>query len=113
MSEMQNLPSYVLRRGAQHLEDRAAVYDKRGERSIGATVAAFSAITGVQMTEEQGWLFMTLLKAVRSQQGQFKQDNYEDGAAYFALMCESAARDRTEPCNPLSPEFINPSTERG
>lgn len=84
----------ILKTGAQHIEDRAAVYDKAGERSIPATVDAFNAITGGSMTAEQGWLFMAMLKAVRSQQGDFKQDNYEDGAAYFALMCEQGSKDR-------------------
>ncbi|MGL4517049.1 MAG: DUF6378 domain-containing protein [Shewanella sp.] len=85
----------ILRAALGHLEDRAATYDKpEGERSMGSTVLAFSAITGVLMTEEQGWLFMTLLKAVRSQQGSHKGDNYEDGAAYFALAGEAALRDR-------------------
>mgnify|MGYP006055903601 CR=1 FL=1 len=83
--------SDILKAAAGHMDDRAATYDKpEGERSMLATVAAFEAVTGVQMTEEQGWLFMVMLKAVRSQQGQFKQDNYEDGAAYFALAAESA-----------------------
>lgn len=83
--------SDILKAAAGHMDDRAATYDKpEGERSMRATVEAFEAITGVQMTEEQGWLFMVVLKAVRSQQGQFKQDNYEDGAAYFALAAESA-----------------------
>jgi len=81
----------ILKAAAGHMDDRAATYDKpEGERSMRATVVAFEAITGVRMTEEQGWLFMVTLKAVRSQQGQFKQDNYEDGAAYFALAAESA-----------------------
>lgn len=89
-------PADVLRAGAQHMEDRAATYDKpAGERSMGATVDAFNAITGNQVTEEQGWMFMALLKMVRSQQGQFKLDNYEDGAAYFALAAESGAKSRT------------------
>src|SRR5690606_34517339 len=80
---------------ADHLKDRAETYDKpAGERSMAATVSAFHAVTGVSMTEEQGWLFMVLLKAVRSQQGRFKADNYEDGAAYFALAGEAAAVDR-------------------
>ena len=61
---------------------------------MGSTVLAFAAITGVLMTEEQGWLFMALLKAVRSQQGAYRSDSYEDGAAYFALAGEAAARDR-------------------
>ena len=61
---------------------------------MGATVDAFLAVTGVSMTEEQGWLFMALLKAVRSQQGAYRADSYEDGAAYFALAGEAAVRDR-------------------
>jgi hypothetical protein len=85
----------ILRAAMGHMEQRAATYDKpEGERSMGATVAAFKAVTGVSMTEEQGWLFMALLKAVRSQQGGYRADSYEDGAAYFALAGESAVRDR-------------------
>ncbi len=84
-----------LRAGLKHMEDRAQTYDKQeGERSMGATVRAFAEITGVQMTEEQGWLFMATLKAVRTQQGKFRQDNYEDGAAYFALAGEAASQSR-------------------
>lgn len=83
------------------MKDRAATYDKpEGERSMGATVEAFNAVTGHQLTEEQGWLFMALLKAVRSQQGGYRADSYEDGAAYFALAGEAAARDRKKPVIP-------------
>ena len=85
----------ILEAGLGHMRDRAATYDKpQGERSMGATVEAFRAITGHDLTEEQGWLFMALLKAVRSQHGQFRADSYEDGAAYFALAGEAAHRDR-------------------
>ena len=78
-----------------HLGDRASTYDNpTGERSMGRTVEAFNAITGHKLTEEQGWLFMCLLKQVRSQQGKYKSDSYEDGAAYFALMGECAAKVR-------------------
>lgn len=79
------------------MKDRAATYDKpEGERSIGATVQAFNAITGdgLMSSEERGWLFMALLKAVRTQQGSYRADNYEDGAAYFALMGEAASAER-------------------
>lgn len=55
------------------------------------TVSAFNAITDQEISTEQGWLFMALLKAVRTQQGDFRLDNYEDGAAYFALMGEQAS----------------------
>ena len=88
----------ILQAAAGHMQDRAATYDKpEGERSMGATVEAFKAVTGHCLTEEQGWLFMALLKAVRSQQGAHRADSYEDGAAYFALAGEAAARDRTRP----------------
>ena len=85
----------ILEAAAGHMKDRAATYDKpAGERSMGATVKAFEAVTGVTITEEQGWLFMQLLKAVRSQQGAYREDSYADGAAYVALAGEAAARDR-------------------
>lgn len=35
-----------------------------------------------------------LLKATRSQQGSYRADSYEDGAAYFALAGEAAAKAR-------------------
>jgi hypothetical protein len=92
-----------------HMQDRAATYDKpEGERSMGATVDAFTAVTGVSMTEEQGWLFMALLKAVRSQQGAYRADSYEDGAAYFALAGEAAARDRLITSSmPIHPAWVD------
>lgn len=79
------------------MQDRAATYDKpEGERSMSATVAAFNAVTGdgVMNTEERGWLFMQLLKAVRSQQGEFRADSYEDGASYSGLAGEAAYKER-------------------
>lgn len=78
------------------LDVRAKTYDSpSGERSMAATVAAFKAVTGHELTEEQGWLFMALLKAVRSQKGVYRLDSYQDGAAYFALAGETAARTRS------------------
>lgn len=89
-----------LRKGAQHMEDRAATYDQeQGERSIERTVNMFNELTGQNMSAEEGWLFMALLKIVRSQQGPFKADNYEDMAAYAALAGEQAFRDRA--ANPV------------
>ena len=107
----------ILTAALGHMRDRAATYDKpEGERSIGATVDAFQAVTGVSMTEEQGWLFMALLKAVRSQQGAYRADSYEDGAAYFALAGEAAVRDRTvkesltvHPVHPATFDHIDPA----
>lgn len=85
----------ILKAAAGHMEDRAATYDKpEGERSMAATVSAFRCVTGHSLTEEQGWLFMQLLKAVRSQQGGYRADSYEDGAAYASLAGEAAYRER-------------------
>lgn len=82
----------ILRAALGHIADRAATYDKpAGERSVPAVAEAFAAITGIRLTPEQGWLFLVLLKATRSQQGEYRGDNYEDLAAYAALMGEAAA----------------------
>ena len=91
----------VLRNAAGHIGDRADTYDKpEGERSMASTVEAFNAITGHSLDEEQGWLFMGILKMVRSQQGKFKVDNYEDEAAYAALRAECAFIFRNKTPNP-------------
>lgn len=83
----------VLETAAGEMKDRAATYDNAsGERSMAATVAGFAAITGVHMTEQQGWQFMEVLKMVRSNQGGFRMDSFVDGAAYAALAGEAAAR---------------------
>ena len=87
--------SDCLKSAAQHLSDRASTYDSPdGERSMARTIGTFYALTDVFVTEEQGWMFMALLKMVRSQQGDFKLDNYEDGASYFALAAEAASEER-------------------
>lgn len=90
---------WFLEQGLKHMAVRASTYDKQamgGERSMQACVNAFIAITGDGQidTAERGWMFMVLLKLTRSQQGQFKADNYEDAAAYCGLMGESAAAER-------------------
>jgi len=83
--------SSILSTGAQHLKDRGVTYDAPGgERSMGKTVQMFNAYSGLNVTEEQGWAFMAMLKLVRTSQGEYKGDNFEDGAAYFALMGEAA-----------------------
>jgi hypothetical protein len=85
----------LLEAAAAHMKDRAVTYDAaRGERSMEKTVTAFNALTGHTLTTEQGWLFMVVLKAARSQQGALKLDNYEDLVAYASLLGEAAATER-------------------
>lgn len=76
-----------------HLESRAALRDQAGgERSMARTVTAFNAITGHALSERDGWLFMATLKATRAATtAKGIPDDYQDGAAYFALAGESAA----------------------
>lgn len=82
-----------LEKALGHMQDRAATYDSaKGERSMGKTVAMFNAMYEQELTEEQGWAFMCLLKLVRTSQGDFRADNYEDLAAYAGLMGESASQ---------------------
>ncbi|WP_051524172.1 DUF6378 domain-containing protein [Zymobacter palmae] len=79
-----------------HMQDRAATYDApSGERSMGKVVGAFRELTGIEMTEEQGHLFMCCLKIARATQGDFRLDNYEDLAACAGLAGEAAAKERT------------------
>lgn len=73
------------------MEERGKDRDKPdGERSMARCVAAFNAMTGHKLDEEDGWLFMVYLKHSRMRAGQFRQDDYEDAVAYEALMAESA-----------------------
>lgn len=88
-------PEYILTHASGHIADRAKTYDApEGERSMAKTVVAFNAITGHNLTEAQGWLFMALLKAVRAfQRPGYHADSIEDMAAYVALMGEAKARE--------------------
>lgn len=86
----------ILESGLGHMKDRAVTYDNpQDERSMGKTVDMFNILYGLELTEEQGRAFMELLKLVRTSQGEFKLDNYEDMAAYAGLMGEAAAKGKS------------------
>ena len=92
-SPVQDAP-YILRCAAKEMEARQSTYDMpEGERSMQATVEMFAALTGIELTETQGWKFMVLLKMVRAEYNGYRKDDYVDGAAYFALSGESAAKE--------------------
>jgi hypothetical protein len=81
----------ILAQGLQVLEERGRQRDQpSGERSIPAVVAAFNAITGHQLTAQQGWIFMAMVKLRRSQSGKPDVDHYLDGSNYIALAGEEA-----------------------
>lgn len=84
----------ILQQAKDCLVNRASERDKpNGERSMKSTVEAFNALTGHSLSESNGWLFMLCLKAARAEGGCFKADDYVDGAAYFALYGEAAAKE--------------------
>jgi len=77
-------------KAAELMVERGKDRDKPdGERSMARCVKAFNAMTGHNLTEEDGWLFMVYLKHSRMRAGKFRQDDYEDAVAYEALMAES------------------------
>ena len=80
-----------LERAADLMLERGQEYDSdEGERSMMQTVAAFNVITGNILSEQEGWLFMLLLKLVRQHQSdEWHRDSSEDAIAYAALMAES------------------------
>lgn len=83
----------ILESAAMHIAERAKSRDlPGGERSMRRAVEAFNALYGHLLTERDGWMFLGLVKASRSATGTLNLDDYEDGAAYFALAGECAAR---------------------
>lgn len=90
-------PDNVLQAAMSHILERGGTYDSEGgERSMSATVQAFNAITGHELKESQGWLFMVLLKAARANQKHaYHADSFEDMAAYVALAAEAKAAEGT------------------
>lgn len=89
----------VLEAASRTINQRGTLRDNTAgaqqERSMAATVAAFNAIEGTNLTERQGWAFMQTLKLVRGaasdRNGHFNPDDALDGAAYAALGGEAAA----------------------
>lgn len=85
----------VLEASLAALNRQAKMHDKPdGERSMGRIVAAFNAMTGHHISERDGWFFMVLLKMARATtpgKVQVHDDDFIDGAAYFALASEAKA----------------------
>lgn len=82
----------ILAKARAAIGDRAATRDIAEERSMARTVTAFNALARHNLSETDGWLFMAILKAARSTAGTPTEDDYIDGAAYFALAGESAGQ---------------------
>jgi hypothetical protein len=96
----------ILDKAASHMRDRASTYDSaKGERSMGKAVTMFNACHGTQLTEEQGWHLMELVKHVRYFTApDYHADSVEDGAAYAALRGEAGAAKAYEPASEIDDE---------
>lgn len=74
---------------AEILDARGKHYSQGNERNMERIVTAFNAMTGLNLTAYQGWLFMVALKGVRAGWDPNPQlDTVLDGAGYFALAAE-------------------------
>ena len=79
------------------MDERGKTYDDSGkkERSMKATVEAFNAITGKELSESDGWLLMVLLKQVRQYASpKYHGDSALDAVAYSALLAESLSNNK-------------------
>lgn len=89
-----NHPHEILEEAAATLKQRGVDYDGKGyqggERSMVQTLELFKALTGVQLSELDGWRFLICLKLARSTTGKPKRDTYVDLAGYAALAAETA-----------------------
>jgi Domain of unknown function (DUF6378) len=84
--------NYLLK-AVEILNQRGADYDptKGEERSMLKIIQVFNLISGCNLTEQQGWLFMRILKMVRlyTNTDRYHEDSAIDGIAYAALEAES------------------------
>lgn len=105
MEDKKTAPELLLC-ASELMAERGKTYDKPdGERSMAKTVEAFNIITGQDMTESQGWEFMSVLKKVRSWQAPgCHMDSLCDDIAYCALKAEAKQND-------LTPEPIKSSED--
>ena len=83
----------ILDKAAHHMRELAATYDQpEGERSMAKTVAVFNVFHGTNLTEEQGWHFMQIVKDVRFfTKDSYHHDSVVDGVNYAALRGECRA----------------------
>lgn len=87
----------ILKSVSNTMYERSKTYDKQtqNERSIPKVVELFNILVErpeeYKMTEQEGWLFMQLLKEVRlwANPDEFHEDSAHDGIAYATLKTES------------------------
>ena len=75
----------------ENQKQKAAIRDTSKERSMEKIVKAFNIIYDKDLTTQQGWEFMCLLKQVRAAQGDYHEDDHIDKVSYASLAAEEAA----------------------
>jgi len=98
--------SELLAMAAKTLEQRGEDYDPAkaaGERSMPAVVSIFKELSGKEITEQEGWLFMVALKLARIKTSPAKRDSHVDLIAYVSLYSESVLAAHEPNCNDLHP----------
>ncbi len=84
------VPSDILIKAAETIKQRGVQRDlPDGERSMARCVAAFNSLYGKDLTETEGWNFMSILKLSRAAGRPYCEDDMLDCAAYAALAAES------------------------
>ena len=87
----------LLRHAADVIGDRGKLRDnEQGERSMQTAVRLFEAMTGIALTELEGWRFMIAVKLARAANGQAHLDDYIDLAGYAALAGECIVRQKQQ-----------------
>lgn len=77
------------------MKQRAALRDAEdGERTAAKIAEVFNAITGHNINEADAWMFLVVLKIVRSRNGKYNRDDYVDLAAYAGLLGECESQNR-------------------
>lgn len=87
-----------LARAAAVQAERGKQYDKdnkQQERSMQKIVTMFNTLTGKDLNDTEGWLFMIILKMVRAQAkpGVHHDDTWLDLVSYSALAAEQSERE--------------------
>lgn len=80
--------------GIVKINQRAITHDQGdGERSMASTVEAFNALTGCDLSESEGWVFLMVRKmAIGCQHGPFNPKVYNDLASFAGLTGEAEAK---------------------
>jgi hypothetical protein len=83
----------ILQLAAETLDQRGTQYDSpdTGERSMHDIVTMFNTLTGKDLTEKEGWMFMCCLKLVRlaKTHGISSTDSIVDLVGYASLISEA------------------------